>query len=76
MKARQLLDVLARPPLRYRVVRQTGSHRRLRSADGYPPLTFAWHDRADIPPGVVRTVLVRQVGLSVQEALQCLRKTR
>ena len=76
MKARQLLVVLARPPLRYRVVRQTGSHRRLRSAAGYPPLTFAWHDKATIAPGVVRDVLVQDVGLSVQEALWCVRKKR
>jgi predicted RNA binding protein YcfA (HicA-like mRNA interferase family) len=76
MKARQLLAVLSRPPLRYRVVRQTGSHRLLRSAAGYPPLTFAWHDGATVAPGLVRKVLVRQVGLSVQEALRCLGKVR
>jgi predicted RNA binding protein YcfA (HicA-like mRNA interferase family) len=76
MKARELLAVLARPPMRYRVVRQTGSHRRLKSAAGYPPLTFAWHDGATIAPGLVRKVLVRQVGLSVQEALRCLRNAR
>ena len=76
MKARQLLAVLTRPPLLYRVVRQAGSHRRLRSAAGYPPLTFAWHDGATVPPGVVRKVLVRQVGLSVQEALKSLKTIR
>jgi predicted RNA binding protein YcfA (HicA-like mRNA interferase family) len=62
--------------MRYRVVRQTGSHRRLKSAAGCPPLTFAWHDGATIAPGLVRKVLVRQVGLSVQEALRCLRNAR
>jgi hypothetical protein len=41
-----------------------------------PPLTFAWHDGATVPPGVVRKVLVPQVGLSVQEALKCLRTIR
>jgi len=76
MKARQSLAVLMRPPLRYRVVRQVGSHRRLQSAAGYPPLTFAWHDGATVTPGLVRKVLVRQVGLSAQEALQCLKKVR
>ena len=76
MKARQLLAVLSRPPLRYRVIRQTGSHRLLRSAAGDPPLTFAWHDGATVAPGLVRKVLVRQVGLSVQEALRCLGKAR
>jgi predicted RNA binding protein YcfA (HicA-like mRNA interferase family) len=76
MKARQLLAVLTRPPLQYRVVRQAGSHRRLTSAAGYPPLTFAWHDGATIAPGVVRDVLMKDVGLSSQEALRCLRKMR
>jgi predicted RNA binding protein YcfA (HicA-like mRNA interferase family) len=61
MKVRELA-VLARPPMRHRVVRQTGSHRRLNSAAGYPPLTFAWHDGATIAPGLVRKVLGRQVG--------------
>ena len=76
MKARQLLAVLTRPPLRYQVVRQTGSHRRLKSVAGYPPLTFAWHDGVTIAPGMVRKVLIQQVGLSVEEALQCVRKVR
>jgi predicted RNA binding protein YcfA (HicA-like mRNA interferase family) len=76
MQARRLLAVLTRPPLRYRVVRQAGSHRRLVSDAGYPPVTFAWHDGATIAPGVVRDVLVKDVGLSVQEALGCLRRTR
>jgi hypothetical protein len=76
MKARQLLAVLARPPLRYRVVRQVGSHRRLKSAAGYPPLTFAWHDGATITPRAVRDLLVGEIGLSVEEALRCLRRTR
>jgi hypothetical protein len=37
---------------------------------------FAWHDKAAIAPGVVRDVLVEDVGLSVQEALRCVRKKR
>jgi predicted RNase H-like HicB family nuclease len=53
MKARQLLAVLVRPPLRYRVVRQTGSHRQLRSTAGYPPLTFAWQDAVSGPATVI-----------------------
>ena len=35
-----------------------------------------WHDKATIAPGVVRDVLVEDVGLSVQEALRCVRKKR
>ena len=45
MKARQLLAVLTRPPLRYRVVRQVGSHRRLES---HKPEGW-WADSDDLP---------------------------
>lgn len=72
MKARRLLTVLARPPLDYRVVRQKGSHRRLESSAGYPPVTFAWHDGATIAPGTVRKILVKDVGLPVEDALKLL----
>lgn len=71
MKARKLLAVLMREPLGYRVVRQRGSHRIL-AAPGRPRLTYAFHDRQNIPPGVVRDVLVHQVGLEEQDALDLL----
>jgi predicted RNA binding protein YcfA (HicA-like mRNA interferase family) len=73
MRASRLLGVLLREPLAYRMVRQRGSHRRLVSERGYPPLTFAFHDRVTIPPGVVRDVLVGQVGLPVTTALRLVR---
>jgi predicted RNA binding protein YcfA (HicA-like mRNA interferase family) len=69
MKARRLLAILERKPLGYRVVRQVGSHRRL-EAPGRPPVTFAFHDRATIPPRHVRQVLVKDVGLADSEALR------
>jgi predicted RNA binding protein YcfA (HicA-like mRNA interferase family) len=71
LKARQLRRVLEAEPLGYRVVRQTGSHRTMRSA-GRPTITFAFHDRATLAPGLVREVLVRRVGLSEDEALRLL----
>jgi predicted RNA binding protein YcfA (HicA-like mRNA interferase family) len=71
IKAKRLLAVLERKPLNYRVVRQAGSHRRLRSPD-YPSLTFAFHDRATIPPSGVRKTLVDEVGLSEVEARKLL----
>jgi len=67
MKANRLLAVLEREPLNYRVSRQSGSHRRM-EAPGRPPLTFAFHDKATIPSGLVRKVLVRDVGLAEDEA--------
>lgn len=73
MRAPKLLSVLCRAPLNDRIVRQNGSHRRLESSSGYPPLGFAWHDGVTIPRGLVRKVLVKDVGLSVEEALTLLR---
>ncbi|MFP5387744.1 MAG: type II toxin-antitoxin system HicA family toxin [Thermoleophilia bacterium] len=71
MKAKRLLAVLEREPLNYRVSRQSGSHRRM-EAPGRPPLTFAFHDSATIPSGLVRKVLVRDVGLAEDEARKLL----
>jgi predicted RNA binding protein YcfA (HicA-like mRNA interferase family) len=71
LKARQLLAVLTREPLDYRVVRQSGSHRRLK-APGRPAITFAFHDRRTLRPREVRDVLVSQVGLAEHEALHLL----
>jgi len=71
MKAKRLLAVLERKPLGYRVARQSGSHRRMESPD-YPPLTFAFHDKATIPAGLVRKILVRDVGLVEDEARKLL----
>jgi predicted RNA binding protein YcfA (HicA-like mRNA interferase family) len=72
MTARRLLKVLTRPPLSYRVVRQSGSHRRLESSAGYPPLTFAWHDGVTIAPGAIRKLFVKKIGLSAEDALRLL----
>jgi predicted RNA binding protein YcfA (HicA-like mRNA interferase family) len=71
MKAKRLLAILEREPLNYRVSRQSGSHRRM-EAPGRPPLTFAFHDKATIPSGLVRKVLVRDAGLAEDEARKLL----
>ncbi|MDO8187175.1 type II toxin-antitoxin system HicA family toxin [Conexibacter sp. JD483] len=71
MKAKALLAILTRDPLGYRIVRQRGSHRRLR-APGRPPVQFAWHDRETLAPGEVRAVLTRYVGLDRRAALDLL----
>jgi len=68
MKAGDLLALLARSPLSYQVVRSNGSHRRLESAAGYPPLTFAFHAGQTLPPGLVRKILVKDVGLTAAGA--------
>lgn len=71
MKAKRLLAVLERKPLNYRVKRQSGSHRRM-EAPGRPPLNFAFHDKATIPSGLVRKILVKDVGLAEDEARKLL----
>lgn len=71
MKAQEFERILARAPLEYTVARQTGSHRRL-VAPNHPPLTFSYHKGATIPPGVVRKILVKDVGLTEEQALTIL----
>ena len=71
MKAKRLLALLEKKPFGYRVARQSGSHRRLRSS-AYPSLTFAFHDQATIPGGLVRKILVHQVGLAEDDARKLL----
>ena len=67
MKARELLRVLMREPLGYEFHRGDGSHMRLRSKDR-PDLLFAFHDGQTVPPLLVKKILVKDVGLSVEEA--------
>ena len=68
-----MLGILTRAPLNYRVVRRTGSHRLLVSwARPANPVTFAFHDKATLPPRAVRAILMDTVGLSEEEALNLL----
>lgn len=71
MKARRLQSLLQRK-LGYVVVRSVGSHRRL-EAPGHPPLTLAFHDGATIGPALVRRILTRGVGLTLEEAQEVVR---
>lgn len=71
IKAKRLLAILEREPLGYRVLRQSGSHRRM-EAPGRPPLTFAFHDKATVPGGLVRKILTRDIGLAQDEARKLL----
>ncbi len=71
LKAKAALGLLMREPLSYSVQRQRGSHRHL-VAEGRPPVLFAYHDGATLPPGAVRQLLVKTVGLTVEEALALL----
>lgn len=68
LKPQQLLAILRREPLGYEILRQRGSHRRMRSRNGYPDIGFSFHDGVSLPPGLVKKVLVGDVGLSEDEA--------
>ncbi|HYQ76150.1 type II toxin-antitoxin system HicA family toxin [Cellulomonas sp.] len=71
MKARRLRTLLERE-LGYVTVRSTGSHRTMR-APGWPQLVFAFHDGDTVGGHLVRNVLVKQVGLSDDEAREVVR---
>jgi predicted RNA binding protein YcfA (HicA-like mRNA interferase family) len=73
LKARRLLAILEREPLAYETTRQSGSHRRMESRNGYPPLGFSFHDRVTIPPRTVRKILVQDVGLTEDQAKRLVR---
>jgi predicted RNA binding protein YcfA (HicA-like mRNA interferase family) len=60
--------VLLREPLGYEVVTQNGSHRKLESRNGYPKVGFSFHDKATIPGGAVKKILVKDVGLDEDKA--------
>ncbi|TFV72487.1 type II toxin-antitoxin system HicA family toxin [Blastococcus sp. CT_GayMR20] len=69
-RGRELLAAVKR--LGYTVTRQSGSHRTM-EAPGRPRLLFSFHDNAEVPPGLVRKVLVRDIGLDVDTALDILK---
>lgn len=72
LKAGDLLSVLERKPLNYEIVRQAGSHRVMR-APNRPQILFSYHDGATVPPGLVRKILTRDVGLTDVEVWELLR---
>jgi predicted RNA binding protein YcfA (HicA-like mRNA interferase family) len=64
-----LRRVLEGGALSYHVERTSGSHRTMKSADR-PTLHLSFHDDATLPPGLVRKILVKDVGLTEEEALK------
>ncbi len=72
MKWRDFKRVLERRPLDYHVDRQRGSHVKMISTAGHPTLRLAFHDRATLAPGLIRSILVKNIGLDEDEALALL----
>ncbi|GIG61413.1 hypothetical protein Lfu02_57850 [Longispora fulva] len=58
--------------LGYVITRQNGSHRYLQ-AEGHGVIIFAFHDSATIAPHIVRKILIRDVGLTIDEAWEVLK---
>lgn len=71
IKAAELRRLLERE-LGYYLHSQRGSHQKMRSRDGFPPLLFAFHATVELPPGLVRKILVTDIGLDEARALALL----
>jgi len=67
--AGQMLRILKK--IGYRVSRQEGSHR-VMTCPQRPDILFSYHGNVTVPPGVVRKILVKDVGLTEQDALKLL----
>ena len=67
MKAKELIICLSRMPLKYKIIRQTGSHRTLRSAN-YPEIRISYHDTFEISGFKIRKILMEDIGLSEEMA--------
>lgn len=70
MKEAALLRILE-GELGYRVVKQRGSHKKLRS-QGFPQLTFAFHTGAEVPGHLVKKILTTDIGLTLEAATDLL----
>lgn len=72
MKAKKLRALLRKQLGYYKKPgsKGNGSHQRLVSDLGHSPITFAFHDTATISPRTVRAILVEQVGLTLEEAME------
>lgn len=66
MKAKAFVALLCRE-LGYEIYSQKGSHRKMRSSQ-HPDILFSYHDGDTVPPGVVKHILLKQVGLTEEEA--------
>lgn len=70
MKSGDLLRIVT--GLGYVEVRRKGSHRRL-VCEGKQSLTFAFHDGQTVPPGLVKKILSKDVGLTDEQIQDLLR---
>ncbi len=67
MKTKELIKCLCRSPLYYKITRQRGSHRVLKSSN-YPDLRIGYHDSVEVSGGYVKNLLMKEIGLSEKMA--------
>ena len=72
MKSAKLLRILMRKPLHYVIVRIRGSHRMMESPN-YPKIWYSFHESRELTGIEVRRVLTKQVGLTLNMALEVIR---
>lgn len=72
MRAKSLRNILV--TLCGKPEAQRGSHAKFRSRDGERRFTFAYHDNKEVTGGVVRSILVDDVGLTLEQARRVARK--
>ena len=72
MKTKELIKCLCRAPLYYKVVRQRGSHKLLKSPY-YPDLRIGYHDSFEISGFRVKKILTEEVGLTEIMAIEVIK---
>ena len=72
MKTKELIKCLCRSPLCYKIVRQNGLHRTLKSKN-YPDIRIGYHDSDEVSGRYVRDLLIKKVGLTESMAREVIR---
>jgi predicted RNA binding protein YcfA (HicA-like mRNA interferase family) len=72
MKTKELIKCLCLYPLCYKIVRQKGSHRTLKS-EKYPDIRIGYHDLEEVSGRYIRDLLIKKVGLTEAMAREVIR---
>jgi predicted RNA binding protein YcfA (HicA-like mRNA interferase family) len=72
MKTKKLIKCLCPYPLCYKIVRQRGSHRTLKSKN-YPDIRISYRDLEEVSERYIRDLLIKKVGLTEALAREVIR---
>jgi len=72
IKTKEFIKCLCRYPPCYKIIRQRGSHRTLKS-EHYPVLRISYHDSFEISGFRVKKILTQEVGLTEIMAIEVIR---